>query len=485
MAEQKSNKPEQSVNGVKKFLEEYKNAVDASSIVSKTDPKGIITYANEAFCEISGYSLEELIGSGHNIVRHPESPDAVFKDLWKTIKSKKIWKGEIKNRKKDGGFYYVHATIVPILDENNEIVEFIAIRQDLTDLYLLKENLEERVVELTEKNREKDQEYIQMLRCFLDSSPNLIIVYENGNVSLANKIFFKILGLKEEDVVDNEFNLETLFEQRSGFISSIKELKENYRENKISVKTKEGRRIFYLVKSYIDGVNERSLIMYTLNDITLNEYQKLKIEHYNTRLEDFIKRGVKKSAGSEEKEEIKEFKKEKRELSGEEKEVLKHSRDGKALSAQEYAEEIDDYVREELQELAELEVEIEEALTNYEGDKRIEHLQTIANRYMKFASIINGLFEFKDLAFAINSLTDLLNSIGSEKIDETKERKISMFLANLLLDLSNWRRTVFVDQSARDIHYLDSSLFSTILQLELIINENDKAEDDEDDLELF
>ena len=117
------------------LLKEYQDVVDASTIVSKTDINGKITYINKTFCDISQYSKDELLGKPHNIVRHPDTPKEVFANLWHTIKDKKqIWQGLIKNRKKDGGSYYVKTTIKPILDRNGNIVEFIAIRQDITDI---------------------------------------------------------------------------------------------------------------------------------------------------------------------------------------------------------------------------------------------------------------------------------------------------------------------------------------------------------------
>ena len=116
------------------ILNEYKKAVDASSIVSKADINGMITYVNDEFCHISGYDFSELQGKSHNIIRHPDTPKELFKDLWKTIKNKKIWKGIIKNRTKDGRNYYVNSTIVPILDENSNIKEYMSIRSDVTDL---------------------------------------------------------------------------------------------------------------------------------------------------------------------------------------------------------------------------------------------------------------------------------------------------------------------------------------------------------------
>ena len=118
-----------------KLLSEYKRAVDMGAIVSKADTSGIITYANDAFLEITGYTREELIGRPHSIVRHPDEPKEIFQDMWKKIKHKKVWQGDIKNLSKDGKDYYVHATIVPILNEHDEIVEYLAIRYETTKLH--------------------------------------------------------------------------------------------------------------------------------------------------------------------------------------------------------------------------------------------------------------------------------------------------------------------------------------------------------------
>jgi len=114
------------------YLRQIKEALDKTTIISKTDPKGIITDANEMFEKISGYKKEELIGKPHNLVRHPEMPKSLFKKLWSTIQQGKIFKGVIKNKRKDGSDYYVLANIVPIKDEEGNIKEYIAIRQDIT-----------------------------------------------------------------------------------------------------------------------------------------------------------------------------------------------------------------------------------------------------------------------------------------------------------------------------------------------------------------
>jgi PAS domain S-box-containing protein len=117
-----------------KILNQYKLAVDSSAIVSKTDKNGKITFVNDEFIKISKYTKDELIGKNHNIIRHKDMPKEIFKDLWQTLKEKRIWKGEIKNRAKDDSAYYVATTIVPILDINDEIEEYLAIRLNVTKI---------------------------------------------------------------------------------------------------------------------------------------------------------------------------------------------------------------------------------------------------------------------------------------------------------------------------------------------------------------
>ncbi len=125
---------EQNLFNTNNLLHQYKQAIDVTSIVSKTNTKGIITYANDEFCRVSQYSQEELIGKPHNIVRSKDVPKEKFKIMWQTIKNKEIWNDVLKNKKKDGTHYFVDTTILPILNTNNNIQEYIAIRKDVTDI---------------------------------------------------------------------------------------------------------------------------------------------------------------------------------------------------------------------------------------------------------------------------------------------------------------------------------------------------------------
>lgn len=105
---------------------EVKLAKD-TMIVSETDEKGMILYANDDFCKMAGYTKDELIGQPHNIVRHSDMPKAAFADLWSTIQRGEIWNGIVKNKTKDGGYYWVNATAYPSTTSNGK-KRFISVR---------------------------------------------------------------------------------------------------------------------------------------------------------------------------------------------------------------------------------------------------------------------------------------------------------------------------------------------------------------------
>lgn len=169
-------------------LIQYQNAIDASNIVSKTDIYGYITFVNDEFCNISKYSRDELIGQNHNIVRHPDVSPEVFKRLWKTILAKKVYKGIIKNLAKDGSVFYLNATIIPILDENGNIEEFVAIRHDVTEVIELNERLMATRIELKELNLSLEEKVKEQTKELLDF-----------NKSLENRVKEEILKNEEKN----------------------------------------------------------------------------------------------------------------------------------------------------------------------------------------------------------------------------------------------------------------------------------------------
>jgi PAS domain S-box-containing protein len=191
------------------ILMQYKEILDVSSIFSKSDIQGRITYVNDTFCKVSQYTKDELIGQPHSIVKDPNTPKVVFKELWETIASGKIWKGILKNRKKDGTFYYVNSSIYPIKNEEGKIVEYISLREDITELIKSQELLKIYSTEIMTNlpNRQKLNEKLiasttEMMSILLDVK-ELSIINELYGEEVGNKILLET-SLKLKNCITND-----------------------------------------------------------------------------------------------------------------------------------------------------------------------------------------------------------------------------------------------------------------------------------------
>jgi len=179
-------------------------ALNQHAIVSETDVKGNITYVNDKFCQISGYSAKELLGKNHRIIKSDEHSTDVFKNMWRTIANGKVWHGQVKNLAKNGAFYWVEATIVPFLNKKGKPFRYISIRTEITQ---------------QKKMQEEIDENHQFLQSVTDAmGEGVYTIDQNGLCTSVNPEFEHLTGWKKEEVIGKNLHELIHFQTNEGII---------------------------------------------------------------------------------------------------------------------------------------------------------------------------------------------------------------------------------------------------------------------------
>lgn len=274
-------------------LKQYKDIVDERSIISKTDINGIITYINEPFEKISGYKKEELLGKPHSIITHPAINKNIFKKMWKKINiEKKSWQGRLRNIAKDGNEYFVDIIIKPILDLDGNIIEYISLSNDITDLETTKEYFKAQ----TQKSAFNLTESIRIVNAYKEAinESNIILrINLDRKIIYANDAFFKVSGYTKEDLIGKPYSFLKHYnlseEEQAAKIDSI--FTGTIWKGKISNFKKNGEVFHCDVTMYPLKNNNEEIVEYMCIRHDITQIEKLHDELEDTQREIIYKLG--------------------------------------------------------------------------------------------------------------------------------------------------------------------------------------------------
>lgn len=370
----------------------------------------------------------------------------------------------------------------------------LSIEAVIDALVQMAQRLENRAMAEEYRQKLQTQELRKNTQAVLSEMANILsaplLVLQEGNVRYVNEAFEQMVGEKLGEVLAKPLVFDTLLDSKEGFVTSLigtSPQEENTTKYRISLH-QNGRKIYQVSQKEICFATEEfPSVIYLFEDVTMLEYQRLKIENYSQRLEDFIittkyKKKTPPPPRAEVPKEMQESpskKEAQRKFDYEEIALLRKSH-LEPVSAKEFVASMDETVYEDVDELKDLLLEMRERFEIFCEESSRANLLEITMLLEKYAHTIKLMQEFDELAQALFSTCDVLN--GVEELDAHAIETIRVFLESIFEDLTSWGSTIFQEQIAQDIHYLDASLFSSCLQLELSLTQ---AEMPEEDIEFF
>ncbi len=479
---------------LKAFLPQILNQAKTGIAISDAKkPDNPLVYVNSIFTEIFEYLPEEVIGKNCRFLQGDDREQSELDVIRDAVKNQKHVTVTLRNYSKSGRLVYNEISISPIFDENNELVYFLGVQKDVTEQKMLEaENERLRELEVREKINKATEDAMSMV---LDEMALPVAVSENGKLTYVNKSMSKLLAFSGLGPFGIEIGLlDKMIVTRPEHIQSIKEIEVNGEAKKIALKDREEVKYFLAKKNTLIDMPHNAeielFVMYDITEITKQKltigYQKNKLKSYSEVLEEILLAKVIKKASSNKQSES--MSKEKAPIqiesliNEEDLEILRKSRNTK-VSAAEFFAELDEYTIAEMDIIGQLESELVANVDRFASAVNKKNLTDVATSFNEYGNYIKSYLGFEDLSYALLSLAAFLQNMGEDTLQQN-HKKLSMYIESISTDLRSWSENILVKKEALDIHYLDSSLLSSCLQLQLQIG-IDGGLDMENEMELF